>query len=237
MTSRFALALHRAECEYVTRQLGPGRRRISARWRNARRSSSERRWPACVSILYTARIQSIARLRSCLEYLRHVGVDWSPHPSAEDARREYDRIWSQARHARNRGFDRPAGPDRSGIARHTRHSDETLNPYMSSTITIFMCWSAVGRSISASSVATARRHAPPMSAWRRSSRAPNSATTRRDTALVGLATNLVERHGWHGFQPRTYMLFGGEVLPWTRPVRAPVICCVAGSRPQSASAM
>src|SRR5262249_54979662 len=29
-----------------------------------------------------------------LECLRHVGIDWSAHPTDADARREYERIWS-----------------------------------------------------------------------------------------------------------------------------------------------
>src|SRR5262249_14338613 len=29
-----------------------------------------------------------------LEYLRHVGIDWSLHPSEEETRREYERFWS-----------------------------------------------------------------------------------------------------------------------------------------------
>ena len=30
-----------------------------------------------------------------LDYLRHLGIEWSPHPTEAEARREYDRIWSQ----------------------------------------------------------------------------------------------------------------------------------------------
>ena len=30
----------------------------------------------------------------CLEYLRRGGTDWSPHPTRDEVRREYDRIWS-----------------------------------------------------------------------------------------------------------------------------------------------
>ncbi|HEY0801404.1 MAG TPA: GAF domain-containing protein, partial [Steroidobacteraceae bacterium] len=30
----------------------------------------------------------------CLDFLRHVGVEWSAHPKAEDAEREYKRVWS-----------------------------------------------------------------------------------------------------------------------------------------------
>jgi predicted ATPase len=29
-----------------------------------------------------------------LDYLRHVGIEWSPHPKEEEVRREYERIWS-----------------------------------------------------------------------------------------------------------------------------------------------
>ena len=30
-----------------------------------------------------------------LDYLRHLGVDWSPHPTDEEVRREYEHIWRQ----------------------------------------------------------------------------------------------------------------------------------------------
>src|SRR5262249_59645727 len=30
-----------------------------------------------------------------LDYLGHLGIDWSPHPTEDEARREYERIWSQ----------------------------------------------------------------------------------------------------------------------------------------------
>src|SRR4029077_11171434 len=36
-----------------------------------------------------------------LECLRHVGIDWSAHPTEAEARREYDRMWSLLR---NRGI-------------------------------------------------------------------------------------------------------------------------------------
>src|SRR6201984_3785339 len=45
--------------------------------------------------LYTALDRSDRSVEVCLEYLRRVGTDWSPHPTTEDVRREYDRIWSQ----------------------------------------------------------------------------------------------------------------------------------------------
>ena len=45
--------------------------------------------------LYTTLDQSDRAVDVCLDYLRHLGVDWSPHPTEEEVRREYERIWSR----------------------------------------------------------------------------------------------------------------------------------------------
>jgi len=29
----------------------------------------------------------------CLDYLRYAGIDWTPHPTEEETRREYEYIW------------------------------------------------------------------------------------------------------------------------------------------------
>ena len=51
---------------------------------------------ACLRVdLYTTLDQSDRAVDVCLDYLRHLGVEWSPHPTEEEGRREYERIWSQ----------------------------------------------------------------------------------------------------------------------------------------------
>ena len=51
---------------------------------------------ACLRVdLYTTLDRSDRAVDVCLDYLRHLGVDWSPHPTEEEVRREYERIWSQ----------------------------------------------------------------------------------------------------------------------------------------------
>ncbi len=45
--------------------------------------------------LYTTLDQSGRAVAVGLDYLRHLGIDWSPHPTDEEVRREYERIWSQ----------------------------------------------------------------------------------------------------------------------------------------------
>jgi hypothetical protein len=44
--------------------------------------------------LYTTLDQGSRAIAVGLDYLRHLDIDWSPHPTEGEARREYERIWS-----------------------------------------------------------------------------------------------------------------------------------------------
>ena len=39
--------------------------------------------------------QSDRAIAICLDYLRQLGIEWSPHPTDEEVQREYERIWSR----------------------------------------------------------------------------------------------------------------------------------------------
>src|SRR5262249_30313967 len=43
--------------------------------------------------LYMTQGRSDRAVEVCLEYLRHIGVDWSPHPTEEEVHEEYERFW------------------------------------------------------------------------------------------------------------------------------------------------
>src|SRR4029077_15634351 len=45
--------------------------------------------------LYTALDQSDRAVGVSIESLRRAGVDWSPHPTNDEVRQEYERIWQQ----------------------------------------------------------------------------------------------------------------------------------------------
>jgi hypothetical protein len=45
--------------------------------------------------LYTMLDQSDRAVGVCLGYLRHLGVEWTPDPTEEELRGEYERIWSR----------------------------------------------------------------------------------------------------------------------------------------------
>jgi predicted ATPase len=91
----FALELSRAKCEFLTGALAEAEQRLEAV--SARATDGvERATVACLRMaLYTTLDQGSRAIAVGLDYLRHLGVDWPPHPTEDEARREYERIWSQ----------------------------------------------------------------------------------------------------------------------------------------------
>ena len=92
----FALELHRAECEFLTGALAAAEERLtmlSSRAATTDRTSDRRvlAHGLCTrpSVRATARSTSVSTTSGIW------AVDWSPHPTEEEARREYERIWSQ----------------------------------------------------------------------------------------------------------------------------------------------
>jgi len=91
----FALELERAECEFLTGGLAAADERLTA-LSNRTATTVERaavaylQMGACTELLQIDRAVAVA-----LNYLRHVGIEFSPHPTEEEVRREYEHIWTQ----------------------------------------------------------------------------------------------------------------------------------------------
>lgn len=89
----FQLELHRAECEYLTGDLSAAEERLSTLARRAARLV-DLAAVTCVRLgLYTTMDRSDRGVDVGLEYLRRVGITWSPHPTDEEVRKEYDQVW------------------------------------------------------------------------------------------------------------------------------------------------
>ena len=91
----FALELHGADCELWTGALPSVEECLAALATRAvdtvqRAAVASRRVD-----LYTMLGAPDRAVAVGLEYLRHVGIDWVAHPTQQEARREYERIWSQ----------------------------------------------------------------------------------------------------------------------------------------------
>ncbi|WP_437747614.1 AAA family ATPase [Sorangium sp. So ce1504] len=88
----FALELHRAECEFLTGELSAAEERLSVLSRRARNLVDFGAVTCARMAVYTTLDQIDRSVEACLEYLRRVGVEWSPHPSDAEVRQEYERI-------------------------------------------------------------------------------------------------------------------------------------------------
>ena len=91
----FALELGRAECEFLTGALATAERRL------ANLSGRALNVPDLAAVarlredLFMTLSRSDRAVDVCLDYLRHVGIAWSAHPTKEEVRQEYERIWRQ----------------------------------------------------------------------------------------------------------------------------------------------
>ena len=90
---RFALELHRAECEYLLGELASAEERLAVLQTRAR-TTVEFAAISCLRInLYTTLDRSDSAVEVGLRYLLRVDGHWSPHPTAKDVRQDYDRLW------------------------------------------------------------------------------------------------------------------------------------------------
>jgi PAS domain S-box-containing protein len=91
----FALDFHRAECELLTGALSDAEGHWAAL--SARvTAAADRAVVARLGIdLYIRLNQPRRAIAVGLEYLSYLGINWSPHPTDEEARAAYRRVWSE----------------------------------------------------------------------------------------------------------------------------------------------
>jgi PAS domain S-box-containing protein len=213
----FALALQRAECEYVTGQLGLAEGRLSAL---AARAGTlvDRAAVASLRVDVYTLDQPDRAISVGLEYLRHIDVDWSPHPSADDARGEYDRIWTQlGSRAIEDLIALPLMSDAASLATLDILTKLTGPAFLSDrNLYVLVSCRAVNLSLERGN-GEASCNAYVRVAMIAGARFGNYEAGYR---FGQLGYELADQQGWKRFQPRTYMLFGAMVVPWTKPVKS-----------------
>jgi PAS domain S-box-containing protein len=90
----FALEINRAECEFLTGALAEAEQRLVALSTGAMSTIERAALASLLVDLYVTLDQSSAAVAVGLDYLRHLGIAWSPHPTELEVRSEYERIWS-----------------------------------------------------------------------------------------------------------------------------------------------
>jgi PAS domain S-box-containing protein len=213
----FALELHRAECEFLTGALAAADERLAALTERTQDPVEAAR-VACLHMdLHVTRDQSGRAIAVGLEYLHHLGIEWSPHPTEAEARREYERIGPTLGDRPLEALvDLPLMTDPASLAtvdvlaRLERPALYT-NPNLLCLVTCRMVNLSLERgNADASSLAYASLG---MMAG------PRFGDYETGYRFGRLGCELVEQRGLKRFQAATYITFGSLVLPWKRPVR------------------
>jgi PAS domain S-box-containing protein len=212
----FALELHRADCELWTGALPSVEDRLAALAARAvdtvqRAAIASRRVD-----LYTMLGASDRSVAVGLECLRHAGIDWAAHPTELEARREYERIWSQlGSRAIEDLIDLPLMQDPESLA--TLDVLTALGPptlYTDGNLYALTSCRAVNLSLERGNSDAAPAHYASVGLMAGDRFGDYHAGYR----LAKMACDLTERRGLKRFAGKTYSVFS-LVVPWTRPVR------------------
>ena len=213
----FELELHRAECEFLTGALGAAEERLnllSARAAN----TVERATVACLRLnVYTTLDQSERAVEVCLDYLAHLGVEWPPHPTHEQALDEYQRIWSRLGERRIEDLiDLPLMSDPAMLGTLDVLT-EVVTPALftdRNLLSLVIC-----RMVNLSLEHGNSDGSCFAYVFLGMIAGPHFDNYEAGFQFGRLGYELVERRGLHRYQARTYMSFGNLVMPWTRHVR------------------
>ena len=214
----FALELNRAECEFLTGQLSVAEERLAA-LSNRATTTVEQALVACLHMdVYTTLDQSGRAVAVCLDYLRQVGIEWSPHPKEEDVRREYERIWSLLGSLTIEDLiDLPLMGDPASLA--TVDVLSKLVPPASHTDANLACLT----SCKAASLSLERGNCDASCvAYVMLARVagPLFGDYQAGFRFAQVGYELVERRGLKRFEASTYLNFAIFVVRWTKHVRA-----------------
>jgi PAS domain S-box-containing protein len=213
----FALELNRAECEFLTDAREEAEQRLAALSSRAA-TMVERATVACLRAdLYMTLDQGSRAVAVGLDYLRHLGIDWSPHPTEEEARREYERIWSQiGGRTIEELVDLPLMSAPASLA--TLDVLTKLGP--AAFFTDFNLHAlVVCRAINLSLEHGYSDGSCPHFEWLGAVAGACFGDYQAGSRFGQLGYDLVEKRGLKRFQARTYNNFAVQVLPWTQHVR------------------
>jgi PAS domain S-box-containing protein len=216
----FALEFHRAECEFLTNRAAAAEERLRMLLLSRRVVNTvELAAVTCLRVdLYTTLNRSERAVDIGLDYLRYLGVDWSPHPTEEEVRREYDRIWTNmGNRTTEQLIDLPLMSDPASLATMdvltklvpvAGHTDARLNSLVVCRMVNLTLehGSSDGSVFAYVSVALLA--------------APNLGNYTDGFRFGQLGYELIEKRGLKRFQARTYTIFASHVMPWTKHVRA-----------------
>src|SRR5882757_8078506 len=168
--------------------------------------------------LYTTLGQNARAIAVGLGYLSHLGIDWSPHPTEEEARREYGRIWSQlGSRPIEELVDLPMMTDPVSLATlDVLTKVFAAAMYTEANLACLLICRAVNLSIESGNCDGSTFAYVMLGAIA----GARFGDYRGGFRLGQLGYELVEQRRLTGSQARVYNQFGTHVLPWTRHFKA-----------------
>jgi PAS domain S-box-containing protein len=214
----FSLEIIRAECEFLTGALADAEHRLAALSAGAL-SIAQRASVACLRVdLYVALDQSSAAVAVGLDYLRHLGIEWSPHPTEPEARREYERIWSTLGDTPIEALvDLPLMRDATCLATLDVLT-KLAAPFEYTDANLLSL--AICRMVNLSLEHGNSDRSCFAYVWLGVIAGPHFGNYKAGFRFGQLGYDLIEVRGLKRSPARAYMCFGNFVLPWTKHVRA-----------------
>jgi signal transduction histidine kinase len=167
--------------------------------------------------LYTTLDRSDRGVEVCLEYLQRGGVRWSPHPTKDEVRQEYERIWLQlGSRSIEELVDLPLMSDpecRATIDVLT----EVVTPALftdENLLCLVICRMANLSLERGNSDGSCFAYV-----WLGMILGPHFGDYRAGFRFGRLGYELVDKRGLHRYQARAYMSFGNLVIPWSRHIQ------------------
>ena len=210
----FEVGLNRAECEFRTGLLTQADDRLSMLSERAANHADDSAVAFLRVALYMTQVRFDRAVEVGIEYLRRVGVEWSPYPTKDDVGREYTTIWRQiGARAIEQLVDLPLTDDPdcratldvlSVFATPAWFTDENLHDLV---VAQMVNLSLEHGNSDGSCYAYALLGAVLGS---------NLGQYQTGFRFGKLALDLVEKRGLDRFKGRVYSCFGHHILPWTQ---------------------
>jgi PAS domain S-box-containing protein len=213
----FALEYQSAECELLAADLAAAEERLTMLSQRAR-NLLDTAAVACLRMtLYTTLDRSDLGVEVCLEYQRHRGAHWSPHPTNDEVRREYEQIWRQlGGRSIEELIDLPLMNDPE-ICATLNVLTEVVTPALftdSNFLSLVIC-----RMVNLSLEHGNSDGSCFAYVWLGMILGPHFGDYQAGFRFGRLGYDLVEKRGLHRYQARAYMSFGNLVMPWTRHIQ------------------
>jgi PAS domain S-box-containing protein len=213
----YGLEYHRAECELLTADLAAAEERLTMLSQRAE-SLLHVAAVACLRMtLYTTLDQSDRGVEVCLDYQQQRGAHWSPHPTDDEVRQEYEEIWRQlGGRSIEELVDLPLMDDPE-IRATLDVLTEVVTPALftdRNLLSLVIC-----RMVNLSLEHGNSDGSCFAYVWLGMILGPHFGDYQAGFRFGRLGYDLVEKRGLHRYQARAYMSFGNLVMPWTRHIR------------------